>query len=84
MQPTPNRIDVNIPLTHSNHHDVVSLSAFSRALMRSSNAVSKNGCGTLLESKTVTFFRSVVEAGLCERSDTIHLSQGHRQPQLGL
>ena len=54
----------NILLIYSNHHEVVSLSAFSRPLMRSSNAVSRNGCGTLLESKTVTFFRSVIAAGL--------------------
>jgi hypothetical protein len=66
VQRAPNRIDVNILLIHGKHHDIVSLSAFSRALMRSSNAVSKNGCGTLLESKTVTFSRSVIVAGLCK------------------
>lgn len=66
VQRAPDRIDVNILLIHSKRHDVVSLSAFSRALMRSSNAVSRNGCGTLLESKTVTFFRSVIAVGLCE------------------
>ena len=35
-------------------HEVVCFPAFSRALIRSNNAESRNGCGASLESKTVT------------------------------